>query len=157
MRLAEWPANSIDRFVLAKLEATGLRPSPPADRKTLIRRLYFDLIGLPPTPEEIETSLSDKSDRSYEELVDRLLASPHYGERWVRHWLDVIRFGESQGFERNKLRPNAWKYRDWVVEAFNSDLPYDEFVRLQVAGDVLRPNDPLAVIARLPPGSRAPD
>jgi hypothetical protein len=141
-----WPANPIDAFVLAKLEAAKLQPSPPADRVTLIRRLSYDVIGLPPTPAEVDAFLHDRAPGAYERLVDRLLASPHYGERWGRHWLDVIRFGESQGFERNKLRPSAWKYRDWLVEALNRDMPYDEFVRLQIAGDVLRPNDPLAVI-----------
>ena len=142
-----WAGSPIDRFVLARLEAAGLRPSPAADRVSLVRRLYFDVIGLPPTPAEVDAFVKDRSPGAYEQLVDRLLALPHFGERWARHWLDVIRFGESQGFERNKLRPSAWKYRDWVVEALNSDLPYDEFVRLQVAGDVLRPDDPLAVIA----------
>jgi hypothetical protein len=142
-----WPRNEIDRFVLAKLEASGLHPSREADRRSLIRRLYFDLWGLPPTPEDVAEFVADDSPRAYERLVDRLLDSPHYGERWARHWLDVIRFGESQGFERNKLRPNAWKFRDFVVEAFNADLPYDEFVRWQVAGDVLRPDDPIAVVA----------
>ncbi len=147
VRLNNWSANSIDRFVLAKLEAAGLRPAPPADRAALLRRLTFDVTGLPPTPEEIDAFLADRAADAYARVVDRLLASPASGERWARHWLDVIRFGESQGFERNKLRPNAWKYRDWVVEALNGDLPYDEFVRLQLAGDVLRPDDPLAVIA----------
>ncbi|MFN3649424.1 MAG: DUF1549 domain-containing protein [Armatimonadota bacterium] len=142
-----WVVNPIDRFVLARLEKAGLKPSPPADRVALIRRLYLDVLGLPPTPEEVDAFVADRAPAAYERLVDRVLASPHYGERWARHWLDVIRFGESQGFERNKLRPNAWKYRDWVVEALNSDLPYDEFVRLQLAGDLLRPDDPLAVIA----------
>jgi hypothetical protein len=142
-----WAVNPIDRFVLARLEANGLQPSPPADRVALVRRLYFDLLGLPPRPEEVEAFVNNRDPHAYEYLVDRLLASPHYGERWARHWLDVVRFAETQGFERNKLRPNAWKYRDWVVEALNSDLPYDEFVRQQVAGDVLHPDDPLAVIA----------
>lgn len=137
----------IDRFVLQRLLEHGLTPSPEADRQTLIRRLTFDLLGLPPTPEEVEDFVGDRDRHAYEKLVDRLLDSPHYGERWARHWLDIVRFGESQGFERNKLRPNVWKYRDFVVEAFNSDLPYDDFIRLQIAGDVLRPNDPLAVIA----------
>ncbi|HEU4751841.1 MAG TPA: DUF1549 and DUF1553 domain-containing protein, partial [Armatimonadota bacterium] len=132
---------------LARLEKAGLQPSPPADRPTLIRRLYVDLLGLPPTPEEVDAFRRDVAPGAYERLVDHVLASPHYGERWARHWLDVVRFGESQGFERNKLRPNAWKYRDWVVEALNSDIPYDEFTQLQLAGDVLRPDDPLAVIA----------
>jgi mono/diheme cytochrome c family protein len=144
---ARWPANPVDRFILHRLEKAGLAPSPEADRRTLIRRLSFDLIGLPPDPEEVEQFVSDADPRAYERLVERLLDSPHYGERQARRWLDIVRFGESQGFERNKLRPNAWKYRDFIVEAFNSDMPYDEFVRWQLAGDVLRPDDPLAVVA----------
>ncbi len=137
----------IDHFILERLNKAGLTPSPEADRRTLIRRLTFDLIGLPPTPSEVEDFLNDRNPKAYEKLVDRLLDSPHYGERWARHWLDIVRFGESQGFERNKLRPNLWKYRDFVVEAFNSDLPYDDFIRWQIAGDVLTPENPLAVIA----------
>ena len=144
---ANWPVNPVDQFVLARLEKAGLKPSPQADRRTLIRRLTYDLIGLPPTPQEVEQFVNDADPRAYEKLVDRLLDSPHYGERWARHWLDIVRYGESQGFERNKLRPSAWKYRDFVVEAFNSDLPYDEFIRWQIAGDVLAPDNPLAVAA----------
>ncbi|MGE0606871.1 MAG: DUF1553 domain-containing protein [Pirellulales bacterium] len=142
-----WLANDIDRFILARLESQQLTPSPAAARRTLIRRLSFDLLGLPPSPEEVAAFESDEDPRAYEHLVDRLLASPHYGERWARHWLDIVRYGESQGFERNKLRPNAWKYRDFVAEAFNADLPYDDFVRWQIAGDVLQPDNPLAVVA----------
>jgi hypothetical protein len=142
-----WPINPIDHFILQRLSKEKLTSSPLADRRTLIRRLSFDLIGLPPTPEEVEAFINDRSPGAYERLVDRLLESPHYGERWARHWLDLVRFGESQGFERNKLRPNAWKYRDFVVEAFNADMPYDQFVRWQLAGDVLEPDNPLAVIA----------
>jgi hypothetical protein len=141
------PIHPIDYFILRRLKKEGLGPSPPADRRTLIRRLSFDLVGLPPTPHEVEAFVTDSSPSAYERLVDRLLDSPHYGERWARHWLDIVRYGESQGFERNKFRPNAWKYRDFVVEAFNSDMPYDQFVRWQIAGDVLQPDDPLAVIA----------
>jgi len=107
----------------------------------------LDLIGLPPTPEEVDRFVNDPAPDAYEHLVDQLLESPHYGERWARHWLDIVRFGESQGFERNKMRNEAWKYRDWVIEALNSDLPYDEFARLQLAGDVLQPDNPLSVIA----------
>lgn len=147
VRRVDWPANAVDLFILHELEARGLSPSPEADRRTLIRRLYFDLWGLPPAAEEVSSFINDPANDAYEKLVDRLLDSPHFGERWGRHWLDVVRFGESQGFERNKLRPNAWRYRDWVVEAINDDLPYDEFARQQIAGDVLRPDDPLAVIA----------
>lgn len=142
-----WPKNTIDHFLLHRLEAKGLTPAPEAERGVLIRRLYFDLLGLPPTPEEVQAFVKDRSPGAYEKLVDQLLESPHYGERWARHWLDIVRFGETQGFERNKIYEGAWRYRDWVIEAFNADLPYDEFIRLQIAGDVLHPNDPLAVIA----------
>ena len=144
---ARRPINPIDHFILHRLKKENLAPAPVADRRTLIRRLSFDLVGLPPTPHEVETFLNDTSPGAYERLVDQLLDSPHYGERWARHWLDIVRYGESQGFERNKFRPSAWKYRDFVVEAFNSDMPYDQFVRWQIAGDVLQPDDPLAVIA----------
>ena len=139
--------NPIDLFVAQKLHASGLVPAPVADRKTLIRRLYFDLLGLPPEPDEVLRFEQDLSPTAYEQLVDRLLTSPAYGERWARHWLDVIRFGESQGFERDKLRTNSWRYRDWVIEAWNQDLPYNEFARLQLAGDVLQPGDPSGLIA----------
>jgi hypothetical protein len=144
---AQRPINPIDHFILHRLKKERLAPSPEADRRTLIRRLSFDLIGLPPTPHEVKAFVKDSAPGAYERLVDRLLDSPHYGERWARHWLDIVRYGESQGFERNKFRPNAWKYRDFVVEAFNSDMPYDQFVRWQIAGDVLEPDEPLAVIA----------
>jgi hypothetical protein len=129
----------IDRFLLAKLEASKLGFSPPADPRTQVRRLYFDLIGLPPPPEVVEAFVKDPSDAAYSKLVDDLLASPHYGERWARHWLDLVRYGESDGFERNAPRPSAWKYRDWVIQALNEDMPYDRFARLQIAGDVLEP------------------
>jgi Protein of unknown function (DUF1553)/Protein of unknown function (DUF1549) len=144
---ADDSGNPIDHFIRQRLKKEKLAPSPMADRRTLIRRLSFDLVGLPPTPAEVEAFVHDDSVGAYERLVDRLLASPHYGERWARHWLDIVRYGESQGFERNMFRPNAWKYRDFVVEAFNSDMPYDQFVRWQIAGDVLEPDEPLAVIA----------
>lgn len=142
-----WIRNPIDRFVLGRLETETLRPSSKANRRVLIRRLSFDLLGLPPSPEEVNNFVKDDSPNAYADLVDRLLKSPHYGERWARHWLDVIRFGESQGFERDKLRTNSWRYRDWVVEALNNDMPYDEFVRMQLAGDVLHPGDPHGIIA----------
>jgi hypothetical protein len=128
--------NPIDAFVLARLEKEGLRPAPEADRATLIRRATFDLTGLPPTPAESDAFLADRSPDAWEKVVDRLLASPQYGERWARHWLDVARFAESQGFERDKIRDHAWRYRDYVIAAFNSDKPYDRFVREQIAGDV---------------------
>jgi hypothetical protein len=142
-----WARNPIDVIVLHRLEGKGLRPASPADRRTLIRRLSFDLLGLPPRPEEVAAFQQDPAPDAYERLVDRYLASPHYGERWARHWLDVVRFGESNGFEFNEFRPNAWRFRDWVVGALNADLPFDEFARLQVAGDVVRPHDPAAVEA----------
>jgi hypothetical protein len=139
--------NEIDAFIRARLGSAGLSPAPETDRRTLIRRLSFDLVGLPPRPEEVQRFTQDSDPRAYEKLVDRLLDSPHYGERWARHWLDVIRFGESQGYERNKIRDNAWRFRDWVIAAFNRNLPYDEFVRQQVAGDVLHPDDLGALLA----------
>jgi hypothetical protein len=144
---AAWVRNPVDAFVLSRLEVNGLHPAAEADRRTLIRRLSFDLLGLPPDPEEVEAFLRDDAPGAYERLVERCLASPQYGVRWARHWLDVVRFGESNGFEYDELRPNAWPYRDWVVDALNRDLPYDEFARLQLAGDVLRPDDPDAVRA----------
>ncbi|MFO0850408.1 MAG: PSD1 and planctomycete cytochrome C domain-containing protein [Gemmataceae bacterium] len=128
---------SIDGFIDSKLNAVGLTANPPADHRTLIRRLKFDLLGLPPTPEEVEAFVNDRSPDAYEKLVDRYLASPHFGERWARHWLDVVRFAESHGFEMNQPRPAAWPYRDWVIGAFNADLPFDRFVTAQLAGDTL--------------------
>ena len=136
-----WPRNAIDRFVLRRIERAGLRPAPEADRFTLIRRVTFDLIGLPPTPTEIEAFTKDRSPEAYGKLVVRLLCSPAYGERQAQHWLDLARFAETDGFEHDKVRKNAWRYRDWVVAAFNADLPYDEFVRLQLAADQIRPDD----------------
>ncbi|WP_395093746.1 DUF1553 domain-containing protein [Armatimonas sp.] len=143
----KWARNPIDAFVLAKLEAKGLKPAPEADRRTLIRRVSFDLTGLPPTPQEIAAFLADAAPNAYEKLVERLLASPHYGERWGRHWLDVARFGESHGFEYDHLREHAWRYRDYVVNALNADKPYDQFIREQVAGDVLESAGEDGVIA----------
>ena len=129
--------GAIDAFILARLEKEGLKPSPLADRRTLIRRLKFDLLGLPPTPEEVEAFIADQSADAYEKVVDRYLAAPQYGERWARHWLDVVRFAESNGFETNLARPNAWPYRDWVINALNADMPYDRFVFEQLAGDTV--------------------
>src|SRR5439155_21896216 len=137
-----WPRTSLDRFILAKLEEKGLSPSPPADRRTLIRRATFDLLGLPPTPDEVAAFETDPSPDAYERLIDRLLASPHYGERWGRHWLDVARFADTKGyvfFEEAQF-PWAWTYRDYVVRAFNDDLPYDRFVLEQLAADRLVPS-----------------
>ena len=122
--------NPVDHFILSKLSDKGLSLSPEADRRTLIRRVTFDLTGLPPTPDEVAAFLGDKRPDAYERLVDCLLASPAYGERYARHWLDVVRFGESDGFERDLPRFSAWHYRDWVVRALNADMPYDEFARL---------------------------
>jgi mono/diheme cytochrome c family protein len=135
----KWGRTPIDAFVLAKLRGKGLAPSPEADRRTLIRRLSFDLIGLPPTPEEVEAFETDPAPDAYERLVDRLLASPHHGERWARHWLDVVHFGETHGYDKDQPRPNAWPYRDYVIRAFNEDKPYARFVKEQIAGDVLYP------------------
>jgi len=147
VKLADWVRTPIDRFILAKLEAQGLRPNPLADRRTLIRRATFDLIGLPPTPEEIDAFVADKDPQAYEKLLDRLLASPHYGERWARHWMDVARFAESHGYEQDYDRPHAYHYRDFLIQALNQDLPYDDFVRWQIAGDELAPKNPLALMA----------
>jgi hypothetical protein len=144
---ARWVRTPIDAFVLARLEAAGLRPSPEADRRTLIRRLTFDLHGLPPTPQEIDTFLADTRPNAYELLVDRLLASARYGERWGRHWLDVVHYGDTHGYDKDKRRDHAWPYRDYVIAAFNNDKPYPRFIAEQIAGDVLWPGDPQAVIA----------
>ena len=137
-----WVRNPIDAFILRPIEEAGLAPAPEADRATLIRRLRFDLTGLPPSPEEVDAFVADPAPDAYERLVDRLLASPQYGERWARHWLDLARFAESDGFKSDKARPNAWRYRDWVVKALNDDMPYDRFVALQLAGDEIAPGRP---------------
>ena len=139
--------NPIDAFILARLEAEGLRPAPEADRVTLIRRLTYDLTGLPPTPEEVDAFLADAAHDAYERLVDRLLASPQYGEHWARHWLDLVRFGETNGYERDSAKPFAWRYRDYVIDAFNRDKPYDQFVREQLAGDEIDPGSAESLIA----------
>jgi hypothetical protein len=145
--LPEWAGNPIDAFVLARLEREGLTPSPEAGRAALIRRLSFDLLGLPPAPQEVEAFIADREPGAYEKVVDRLLASPRHGERWARHWLDCARYTESQGFEYDRLRPNAWHYRDYVIRAFNEDRPYDRFVAEQLAGDVLDPVTPDGIVA----------
>lgn len=137
VRDTAWPRNDIDRFVLARLEASGLKPAPEAGRATLIRRLSLDLTGLPPCPEEVEQFVSDPSPRAYEALVERLLASPHYGERWARHWLDLARYADTSGFHNDLDRPQAWKYRDYVIRSFNDDKPYARFIAEQIAGDEL--------------------
>jgi hypothetical protein len=133
---AAWPKNPIDHFILARLEQEGLRPAPPADRYTLVRRVYFDLIGLPPTPDEADAFVNDRHPRAYERLVDRLLASPHYGERWARRWLDLARYADTNGYEKDRPR-SIWPYRDWVIRALNADLPFDQFTIKQLAGDLL--------------------
>ncbi len=129
--------NPIDAFLLAKLEADGLSLAPPADSVTLVRRAYYDLLGLPPTPEEVDAFLADKADDAYERLIDKLLARPQYGEKWGRHWLDLVRFAETHGYERDSVKPFAWRYRDYVIDAFNRDKPYDQFLIEQLAGDEL--------------------
>jgi hypothetical protein len=134
-----WARQPIDAFVLAGLRKAGLQPATPASRTTLIRRIYFDLTGLPPTPAEVQAFVRDKSPDAWAKLVDRLLASPHYGERWGQHWLDVVRFAETDGFEYDTHRPDAYRYRDYVIHSFNSDKPYDRFVREQLAGDEINP------------------
>jgi hypothetical protein len=143
----DWIRNPIDRFILAGLESLGLSRSAPADRVALIRRLTFDLTGLPPRPEEVAAFLGDHRPDAYERLVDRLLASPHYGERWGQHWLDLAHYADSNGFELDAERPDAWRYRDWIVRAYNSDLPFDRFLWLQIAGDDLWPGDRDALVA----------
>ena len=139
--------NPIDGFLLAKLEKAGIAPNPAADRRTLVRRAYLDLIGLPPTPEQVAAFLKDDSPRAYEKVVDELLASPRFGEKQARHWLDLVRFAESHGFEHDYDRPTAYHYRDFVIKALNADLPFDTFVRWQLAGDEIAPADPLALMA----------
>ena len=143
----EWVKNPIDAFILAKLEAAKVKPAADADKRTLIRRVTFDLTGLPPTAEEVEQFVADPAANAFEKVVDRLLASPAYGERWGRHWLDPARYAESHGFEHDYFRPNAYHYRDYVIKALNADTPYDQFVKWQIAGDELAPGDPLALAA----------
>jgi cytochrome c553 len=149
---AAWVRNSIDAFVLARFMDAGLTPSPPAEPRVLIRRLYFDLHGLPPAPEEVEAfnreyETSAKPQAAVERLVDRLLASPRYGERWARHWMDVIHFAETHGHDQDVPREHAWPYRDYLIAAFNEDKPYAQFIEEQIAGDVLFPDDPRATVA----------
>jgi hypothetical protein len=142
-----WSRNPIDAFIAAKLDGNNLQPNPPADKLTLLRRATFNMIGLPPSQEEIRKFLDDKSAEAWETVVDRLLASPQYGERWARHWLDLARYADSNGFKADETRPNMWRYRDYVIKAFNDDKPYDRFVREQIAGDELYPGDPEAQVA----------
>jgi cytochrome c553 len=136
---SHWPRTPIDAFILAGLESQGLTPAEPADRRTLIRRLTYDLVGLPPTPTEVADFVHDRDPAAYEKLVDRLLDSQHYGERWAQHWLDVVKYADTCGYDKDKLRPNAWPYRDYVIRSLNDDKPYGRFVQEQIAGDVLFP------------------
>ncbi|MFM7163123.1 MAG: DUF1549 domain-containing protein, partial [Planctomycetaceae bacterium] len=137
VRHPEWVFNEIDQFVVARLEAAGLAPSPVVNRRALLRRLSYDLVGLPPTPEELQAFEADGSPQAVESVIDRLLASPRYGERWARHWLDLVRYAETSGHEFDFEIPLAWQYRDYVVRGFNADVPYNQWVLEHVAGDLL--------------------
>lgn len=159
---SSWVSNPIDRFVLARLEEQGIAPSPEAGRTTLVRRVHLDLIGLPPTPAEVDAFLNDASPGAYGNLLDRLLDSPHYGEKWGRHWLDLARYADSHGFRGDPLRPHAWRYRDWVINALNSDMPFDRFTIEQMAATCSRtaprsstsPPASIATRPRIPKGAR---
>src|SRR5207237_10464479 len=140
IRNQDWARNPIDAFIFAVLQEKNLKPAPPADKVTLLRRATFDLTGLPPTESEIRDFLADTSPQAFPRVVDRLLNSPRYGERWGRHWMDVARYADSTGADEDHRYPYAWRYRDYVIESFNRDVPYDRFVREQVAGDLL-PSD----------------
>ncbi|MBL8175668.1 MAG: DUF1553 domain-containing protein [Bryobacterales bacterium] len=142
-----WVKNDIDAFILAKLEAKGIAPNASADKITLLRRASLDLTGLPPTPEQVQAFVADESKEAWAKVVDRLLASERYGERWARHWLDLARYADSEGFKADETRPNVWRYRDYVIRSFNEDKPYDRFVKEQIAGDELYPNDAQALVA----------
>lgn len=137
VKRTEWVKNPIDAFVLSRLEQKGLSPAPPADRRALIRRAYFNLTGLPPTPEEVDQFVKDPAPDAYEKLIDRLLASPRYGERWARHWLDLVRYADTNSYERDGIKPNAWRFRDYVIRSLNQDKPYSQFIKEQLAGDEL--------------------
>ncbi|MSU63246.1 MAG: DUF1553 domain-containing protein [Pedosphaera sp.] len=147
VREKQWAVHPIDAFLLAKLEANSLAPNPPATKPELIRRAYYDLTGLPPAPAEVEAFVADSSPRAWEQLIDRLLESPRYGEKWGRHWLDLVRFAESNSYERDGDKPHTWRYRDYVIRSFNADKPYDRFLREQLAGDEFANPDPDALIA----------
>ncbi|HZZ76915.1 MAG TPA: DUF1549 domain-containing protein, partial [Gemmataceae bacterium] len=142
-----WVRNPIDAFILAKLEAKGLSPAPPASKHEIARRLYYDLTGLPPTPKDVEAFVNDSAPDAYEKLIDRLLASPQYGEKWGRHWLDLVRYAETNSYERDNPKPHIWRYRDYVIRAFNEDKPFDRFLREQLAGDEIYPGNNDALIA----------
>ena len=145
---SDWATNSLDHFVLAELEKQGLTPAPMADKTTLIRRVTFALTGLPPTPDQVQVFLADKSDDAYEKLIERLLESPAYGERWGRFWLDVVRYADSNGLDENIAHGNAWRYRDYVIQAFNDDIPFDQFIQEQLAGDLLESTDNIELTNR---------
>ncbi len=136
-----WVRSPIDALILARMEAKGVKPSSDADRAALIRRATLDAWGMIPTPEQVKAFVEDKSPDAYEKLVDRLLASPHYGERWGRRWLDLTRYADSEGYNQDETRPNAWHYRDYVIKSFNDDKPYDRFIREQLAGDEIYPGN----------------
>lgn len=144
---SQWGRNPIDDFIAAGMEQHQLHPAPEADRRTLIRRLYYNLLGLPPSPEAVQKFEQDSDPDAYEKLVDDLLSRPEYGQRWGRHWLDLVRYAESDGYRADIYRPQAWRYRDYVIQSFNDDKPYDQFVREQIAGDELYPDDPAALVA----------
>ncbi|MEZ6139964.1 MAG: PSD1 and planctomycete cytochrome C domain-containing protein [Zavarzinella sp.] len=143
----DWVKNPIDAFILAKLDQKGIAPNQPAERLALVRRAYYDLIGLPPTPEQVEAFLADQSENSFEKLIDQLLDSHHYGEKWARHWLDVVRFAETNGYERDSDKPFAWRYRDYVIDSFNQDVPYNQFILEQLAGDELPNRTARSIVA----------
>ena len=147
VKQVDWPASPLDNFILAKLEAAKLKPARQADKRTLIRRAYFDLIGIPPTPEQIDSYMKDNSPEAFTKVVDGLLASPHFGERWGRHWLDLMRFAETNGYERDSKKDLIWRYRDYVIDAFNEDKPYDRFIMEQLAGDELPDKDGASITA----------
>ena len=154
MKDTAWPRSDIDRFVLARLESEGLRPVADADRPTLLRRVSFDLVGLPPTPAEVASFLADDAPDALAKVVDALLARPEFGERWGRHWLDVARYADSNGSDENFTYYDAWRYRDYVIAAFNADKPFDRFLTEQLAGDLL-PSPPRtsATASSWPPAS----
>jgi hypothetical protein len=151
VRNTRWVRNPIDAFVLTRIEREGITPSPEADRRTLIRRLSLDLIGLPPTPEQVRAFVADTRPDAYERLVDSLLASPHFGERWARHWLDVARYADTSGYQIDRPRPFAYMFRDWVIDAFNDDMPFDQFTIEQLAGTCFRMPASIKDCRGLPP------
>ena len=146
-KFTAWARTPVDAFILERLSKDGLQPSASADRATLVRRLYFDLTGLPPTPHDVARFVADKSADAYSKLVEQLLSSPHYGERWGQHWLDVVRFAETDGFEYDTHRKDAWRYRDYVIRAFQNDKPYDRFLTEQLAGDEIAPKEDETLVA----------